>query len=961
MIYSEFINKISHEDFNKWFNQHTLPTHWQGFESEKYELEKNGNQYPFKWLIKELNNFHNLGLEERPYSSSYEHISLFAEKYDFEIIEILKYDKEDFKRLKKHFDKQENKDLIQDWIRYCNRFISEIGIPTAKIRMALTSKKELMLIIGMRAVATYCEKDNKELIGFYLKRNKTYILPDNISETVRYEYSGNDDIDFIEYHTTDIDNIPDEIIFDSIENISSFYSRIKEQKRISWNSEAKTTTRALKYLIYKNSNINSFFNPQAMNQEKFISQLQDYLENLTPNTKVDNWEFANKSEYSLGSVGGRWDNDEFNGYVFNKDKYSFILRPLVNGDRSYIVIEAIHNTRQLANFWLKNQFFKIDKDKVTIKESFSLTVGSKRRKEEVKEAMYKVGFNSNDTICSFDINNPDYNNIINSILEWAIIREKAKEIIKNNTIADEKTDDEIKSLSNSNTPLNQILYGPPGTGKTYLTKKIAVEIIDGIEYDQSNRAKIIERYNTLSAGGQIEFVTFHQSMGYEDFVEGIKPILNDDKDENSISYHIEDGIFKSISTKAKGVSGEKNKDIQTDFLKPRYFKMSLGGKNRMDIHQWCIDSNLIALGWGDNEDYTHLGKINDWNIFKDKFKAEFGYLVEGEGSSKYHITAMYQFQNMKKGDIVLISLGNQVIDAIGVIEGEYEYDENNSFGYHHTRKVRWLSKNMNASPNLFVDKNISQQSIYEFSKQDIKIDFFKSYFAPNKSTTKADNYVLIIDEINRGNVSAIFGELITLLEDDKRKDSKNKETIEVTLPYSKEKFSVPSNLYIIGTMNTADRSVEALDTALRRRFSFNELLPKPEVLKNRLIEKKIDLTKLLDKINKRIALLLDKDHTIGHSYFIDVNSLDDLKEVFKNKVIPLLEEYFYGDFGKIGLVLGGEFVEKLEDKNKIAFADNFEYDDSGALREKNVYQFTRSDQWSIDTFLSIYTKIEKNG
>jgi len=564
-------------------------------------------------------------------------------------------------------------------------------------------------------------------------------------------------------------------------------------------------------------------------------------------------------------------------------------------------------------------------------------------------------------------------------------------------------------------PLNQILYGPPGTGKTYLTKKLAVQIIDGIDYAEEDRKKILERYNVLSDLGQVEFVTFHQSMGYEDFVEGIKPVFAEDSEGDSLLYDIENGIFKSISTRAKGVSGNKNKDPKIDFLKPSYFKMSLGGINRKDIHKWCIDNNLIALGWGDNEDYTKYNSINEWTEFKEKFTSEFGYLVEG---SKYVINAVYRFQKMKEGDIVLISIGNQIIDAIGVIEGDYKYDKDNTFGFHHTRKVKWLSTNMNASPDLFVGKNISQQSIYEFNKQDIKIDFFNSLFSTSASSPRKENYVLIIDEINRGNVSAIFGELITLLEEDKRKGSSKMETIQVTLPYSKEKFSVPDNLYIIGTMNTADRSVEALDTALRRRFSFTELLPRSEILtpykhiykllwdyeeyswdseewghveadlkelygldknwednKRDLWDKflknernsedsnelkvidtpKLDLSKILHTINNRIVILLDKDHTIGHSYFMNANSLRDLVEVFKNKVIPLLEEYFFGDFGKIGLVLGGGFIAKLDDKDKIEFANNFDYDDSNQFREKSIYEFTNPEDWNLETFLSIYT------
>ena len=211
---------------------------------------------------------------------------------------------------------------------------------------------------------------------------------------------------------------------------------------------------------------------------------------------------------------------------------------------------------------------------------------------------------------------------------------------------------------------------------------------------------------------------------------------------------------------------------------------------------------------------------------------------------------------------------------------------------------------------------------------------------------ETQNHVLIIDEINRGNVSAIFGELITLLEEDKRKG--NPEYTEVVLPYSGKKFSVPNNVYIIGTMNTADRSVEALDTVLRRRFSFVEMQPDPNILSK---VGNVDLSKLLETINQRIEMLIDKDHQIGHSYFIGIQDLEDLKRTFKDKIIPLLEEYFYGDFGKIGLVLGGKFIESVE--NKTAFPKNFEYE-KDFLEDKKIYHITSSESWEEDTFESIY-------
>lgn len=168
--------------------------------------------------------------------------------------------------------------------------------------------------------------------------------------------------------------------------------------------------------------------------------------------------------------------------------------------------------------------------------------------------------------------------------------------------------------------------------------------------------------------------------------------------------------------------------------------------------------------------------------------------------------------------------------------------------------------------------------------------------------------MLIVDEINRGNISKIFGELITLIEKSKRMGEP--EALSVTLPYSGEKFSVPNNLFLVGTMNTADRSLTALDTALRRRFEFKAMLPKASILEGHVI-KGIDLKRLLQMLNERIEALYDSEHTLGHAFFIPVIETEDddvafarLQRVMKNKVLPLLEEYFYNDWQKIRLVLG---------------------------------------------------------
>ncbi|SFD28337.1 McrB family protein [Algibacter pectinivorans] len=403
-----------------------------------------------------------------------------------------------------------------------------------------------------------------------------------------------------------------------------------------------------------------------------------------------------------------------------------------------------------------------------------------------------------------------------------------------------------KTINRSLKPINQILYGPPGTGKTYATKEMSVAIIDkdfitGIDKTLSNKDKrklISDRYTELCNSEQIVFTTFHQSISYEDFVEGIKPVPPV-SEESSINYKIEDGIFKNICKKASEIKSSSNFDdayskFVNDVVEAGTIELkSLVQKKPFNVR---INSNETAVAIPKTEIATEMG------ITKEMMRE---YIVNG-----------------------IIKDWKTYTTAIG-----------------------------------------------EYIKETYKVSV-------ENTDSKAKNYVLIIDEINRGNVSAIFGELITLIEPDKRIGQV--EQLLVKLPYSKIDFGVPANLYIIGTMNTADRSVEALDTALRRRFEFKEMMPDYTVIENEFV-KDVSMSEVLETINQRIELLIDRDHTIGHSYFVGVDNEEKLANAFNNKIVPLLQEYFYGDYGKIGLVLGKGFVKRKKNEN-IKFS-SFKYEE----------------------------------
>ena len=482
----------------------------------------------------------------------------------------------------------------------------------------------------------------------------------------------------------------------------------------------------------------------------------------------------------------------------------------------------------------------------------------------------------------------------------------------------------LTNIAMSQIPLNQILYGPPGTGKTYNTINKALDILEVDTYNMK-RADIVKLFKLKVQEGQIVFTTFHQSFSYEDFIEGIKPVVdsNESTIEGDLKYTVENGVFKDLVERidnAQQFLESTQKEIYIDPLKfsKNVNKISLGNSQDSKddvIYEYCMNNDCIVIGFGEDIDFTGVkNRIEIRKRFQDNG-------IETTTSMDFNISAIERFVLwMELGQLVFVSDGMSKLKAIGEVTGDYYCDPSSPIRFAQFRKVKWLYKDLALPIEEIYGKKFSQQTIYQIDQKQINQSFFSAKNPKKKGT---DKYVLIIDEINRGNISAIFGELITLIEPDKRKGEA--EELSAILPYSKTPFSVPKNLYIIGTMNTADRSVEALDTALRRRFSFEEMLPKPELLKDKGENGsgkvgKIVLEELLITINERIEALVDRDHTIGHAFFMEVDSLDSLRNVFANKVIPLLQEYFYGDYAKMEMVIGSDFFNSEKRKKKVTFA-----------------------------------------
>lgn len=465
--------------------------------------------------------------------------------------------------------------------------------------------------------------------------------------------------------------------------------------------------------------------------------------------------------------------------------------------------------------------------------------------------------------------------------------------------AQPEADDEFfTEETNMDHPLNQILYGPPGTGKTYSTVCYALAILKGVSVDtineemKRNGEELMQIYRNAIRSGRIVFTTFHQSMGYEDFIEGIKP----ETDENgNIRYTVKAGIFKNLCERAKILRTSLTKKEYFFSGDPTVWKVSLAGTGPNPVRQECMEHDHIRIGW-------------------DEYGPTITDETEYSNGGKYILDAF--INSMRKGDVVLSCYSANTIDAIGVVTGDYEW--HNEYGhYKRLRAVKWLIKNIDADiVSLNGKKQLTLSTVYKLNipVQEI-VNLINLYSGDHSSTAYydyPDKYVLIIDEINRGNIAKIFGELITLIEEPKRLG--NEEQTVCTLPYSGETFGVPKSVYILGTMNTADRSLVQLDTALRRRFSFIEMMPDPSRIPVETVDG-IAVRTMLSVINERICALIDREHQIGHAYFMSLyegSTAADLAKIFSEKILPLLQEYFYDDYAAIGEVLSDAFLSKRE-------------------------------------------------
>ncbi len=457
---------------------------------------------------------------------------------------------------------------------------------------------------------------------------------------------------------------------------------------------------------------------------------------------------------------------------------------------------------------------------------------------------------------------------------------------------------------------NILLYGPPGTGKTHSVRRRALELIGDPSASQAPLSDVNAEWDRLRREGQIVFCTFHQAFAYEEFVEGLRART----EEGEVHYEVAPGIFKrlALTAAAEGLQRDEDEGAFEDLWEalveglrsePRIVESSKKMKYQL---QAAPRGGVLVRG----------GTVDDEEVFEPNGK----WLIANENS----MSALWEKRAQlgeapKTTDIGPLAKGH--VTAMWMV-------------YRELIKLQ-KSNTRSTDPVARTQRAFAAGRCFDFAA-DIR------------------HFVLIIDEINRANIARVFGELITLLESDKRLGNPNE--LRVQLPSSKEWFGVPPNLHVVGTMNTADRSIALMDVALRRRFTFEEKMPDAKALNDALADANIDealrmlVVAVFTKLNERLRYLYDREHQIGHAYFFGVRSFEGLRAVFADRILPLLQEYFYGQWDKVALAVGYPLkadgtpkvfrgdehpsgtlltTQRLDEKSVLGF-DHDEYDDQVA-------------------------------
>jgi len=659
---------------------------------------------------------------------------------------------------------------------------------------------------------------------------------------------------------------------------------------------------------------------------KGVSELIPYYEHVLGIDKPTNEYWPSIEEYTPGITTEQWATMLRNSYIIKPEYLDLLAKIMEQGGESTCAhLEELYGGKQGAY------------------NAYGRSIGQAAMKYTGCDCIQEDGTTRYYTIPFVGKYVEENGNVRYS---WKI-REELKEALEGMDLsAINIEENDVESLEFDK---NMILYGPPGTGKTYNTVNYAVAICEGLSLEEvcsKPYDEVFDKYNKLKKAGRIAFTTFHQSYGYEEFIEGIKPVMDSSEESSAISYMIKDGVFKDFCDKASKVSVDMKTTISNVSFQvnedSKLWCMILGGSESPELAAKCFEEGTIRIGW---------------SAAPERITEEEKSLNDKERRM------LLNFQDeMEIGDVIVTRASVSEINSIGIVTGDYEFDIS-SDRYPRKRKVDWIYR---GEPIDISDLNgqvkLGRYTLYPLNR--VSIDDLLKRIPGGPIIEENRPYVFIIDEINRGNISKIFGELITLIETTKRRGAD--EAAEVILPYSNTPFSVPGNVYIIGTMNTADRSIALMDTALRRRFQFVEMMPNSDVLRKigadmlQVDGDELDVAQMLDVINQRIEYLYDREHTIGHAFFTGLvfePTIEKLACIFRKSVIPLLQEYFYEDYSKIMMVLGDN--GKDNDEYKFILAKEikpnsiFRGDNSDVDIPDYSYEIQESAFMNINSYIQI--------
>lgn len=752
------------------------------------------------------------------------YLKFLGEKFSNSILPNSLYTLAEKQKLENFYSQLQDKSSFKEWLFWSSMVVRDLNMEYHEFRAVITGENEAMILIGMKPILTFRVLEGKTIWGFLITKDFFEKNRSSLPVFKALDFSEGDSKNYIlgQFFLNTFRNLTPEFADNFFDSVKVEYGHVTKTQLSEL--DQTTTNNALKHVVFHDENIDNW-----LKDLKNIDLTSHRLYKLSMGTFYKTKRYREKgliNEFLFHSVGVMHEKTGHGqGERFKKEAevgdYVYVTYGKDKLDGLYQIMSGYENLDETL-------------EKLIDEEGYIA-----RQLQKVKSPLQNHTRDlSSDTRAWMPSGNTTF-------VEVTDLQEANKVLFKPYYDVEffSKVDNSIERKNSlvpkNNMPLNQILYGPPGTGKTYQLQDTYFKKFT-VQETSLNREQYLENIVSDLKWWQVAAIALLdlKRSKVTDIVSHellqIKIKLSNSKNPNATIWgylqHYTDPECEYVRVADRSSNPIFYKD-QSSF--------------------WEVKEDLLEQYYP--EAFLILEEVKNYQPNPDKFIKNYEFVT-------FHQSFSYE-------------------DFIEGIKPNLD-DEENNVSYR-------------------IEDGI-------FKKMCLKAD-----------ADRENQYAIFIDEINRGNVSAIFGELITLIEDDKRLGEENE--LKAKLPYSKTELGVPPNLHIFGTMNTADRSVEALDSALRRRFTFEELMPLPGLLGG-ITFSGFNLEEVLKTINERIEALLDRDHTIGHSYFIKIENGDvvALSQAFQNKIIPLLQEYFYHDYEKIALILGEGFVERKE--GKVAFA-----------------------------------------